>query len=208
MAIEEVEARRPGMALIGIRRDTKDLTPPHAPRETAGGSTVRELVSEFRGLSSTAKQTQTTGDLVGVYLHDLVSKGDIDRTQVERLLETMKRVSSLPKPSTLGIIGQDHLKKWMVRYANVPEQSVRYRKRMGENGLPHVLEVAFGIRKEGERRIVTGLNWAPTLVLPTEELSSPFGQMRIDRDDPVTVIVHIARPRFEFVDRGKTRMEL
>jgi len=32
--------------------------------------------------------------------------------------------------------------------------------------------------------------------------------MRIDIHDPVTVVMHIARPRFDFVDRGKTRLEL
>lgn len=188
----------------------RDLIAGYISQEKNGGRvrTVREFVSEFRGLSSTAKQTETTGDLKGVYLHDLVGDGDIDMGRVEGLLEAMKRLSKAPKPAALGVIGQDHLKKWMVRYADVSEKSVRYTKRLDVDRLPHVLEMALGIRNEGVRRIVSGLNWAPTLVLPTEELSALLGQMRIDSHDPVTVVVHVARPRFEFVDRGKTRLEL
>jgi len=193
------------------RETLRDLIAAYIAQEMDGGRarTVRELVSEFRGLSGTAKQKAATGgELSGVYLHDLVNNGDIDMGRVEKLLEDMKNLSKPPKPTVLGIIGQDHLKKWMVRYASVAEGSFKYIKRVGVDGLPHVLEVGFGIRDEGERRIVSGLNFAPTLVLPAEEMSSLLAHMRIDRHDPVTVVVHIARPRFDFVDRGKTRLEL
>ena len=188
----------------------RDLIAAYVFLERNGGRilTVREFVSEFRGLSGTAKQKKVTGELKGIYLHDLLKDGDIDQAIVEKLLEAMKKLSNPPKPAALGIIGQGHLKAWMVRYAGVSEKSIRYVKRMGTDRLPHVLEVAFGIHNKEGRRIVTGLNWASTLVVPTEELSRLLGQMRIDRHDPVTVVVHIASPRFEFVDRGKTRLEL
>jgi len=188
----------------------RDLIAAYVSRERSGGRarTVREFVSEFRGISGTAKQKQVTGELKGAYLHDLVKNGDLDPALVEKLLEAMKKISNPPKPAALGVIGQDHFKAWMVRYADVSEKSIRYVKRMSTNGLPHVLEVAFGVHNKEGRRIVTGLNWAPTLVIPMEELSRLLGQMRIDRHDPVTVVVHTARPRFEFVDRGKTRLEI
>ncbi len=190
----------------------RDLIAAYVYQERDGGRarTVRELVSEFRGLSSTAKQKEATANLSGVYLHDLVKDDDIDMGRVEGLLETMKKLSKAPKPAALGIIGQEHLRKWMVRYADVSEKSIGYRKRMSvdSHGLPHVVEGAIGVRNNGERRIISGLNFTPTLVLPTEELSSLFQEMRFDPHDPVTFIVHVARPRFEFVDRGKTRLEL
>ena len=72
---------------------------------------MREFVSEFRGLSSTAKQTEATGDLKGVYLHDLVGDGDIDMGRVEGLLEAMKRLSKAPKPAALGCHRAGSLKK-------------------------------------------------------------------------------------------------
>jgi DNA topoisomerase VI subunit B len=188
----------------------RDLVAAYVSREQIGGKarTVREFVSEFRGLAGTAKQKQITGGLAGVYLHDLVKDGDIDMGRLGKLLEAMKAHSKAPEPSALGIIGKEHLENWMVRNADVARNSVRYARRLGRDGLPHVIEVAFGVRNDGNRRIVSGLNWSPTLVLPTEEMTNLLGQMRIDRHDPVTVVLHIARPRFEFVDRGKTRLEL
>jgi DNA topoisomerase VI subunit B len=188
----------------------RDLIAAYVSQEKQGGRvrTVREFVSEFRGLSGTAKQKQLAEEFKGTYLHDLINGGDIDPSLVEKLLEAMKKLSNEPKPTALGVIGQDHLKVWMVRYADVSEKSFKYSKRLSTDGLPHVLEIGFGIHQREGRRIVTGLNWAPTLVLPTEELGRLLGQMRIDKHDPVTVVVHTARPRFEFVDRGKTRLEL
>ena len=188
----------------------KELIAAYVAKERSGGPirTVRDLVSEFRGLAGTAKQKQATADFKGAYLHDFVKNGDIDIALVERLLEAMKELSKVPKPAALGVIGEDNLKAWMVRYAGVAEQSVKYTKRLSVDGLPHVLEVAFGVRDEGERKIISGLNWAPTLVLPAPEVGSLLGAMRIDAHDPVTVVMHIARPRFEFVDRGKTRIQL
>ena len=188
----------------------RDLIAAYISQERSGGrvKTVREFVSEFRGFSGSAKQKQVTGELKGSSLHDLVKDGDLDGTLVEKLLEAMKKTSNPPKPTALGIIGQKHLQEWMVRYAGVSEESFKYAKRLGSDGLPHILEVAFGIHESEGRRIVTGLNWSPTLVLPMEKLDHLLQEMRIDEHDPVTVIVHIARPRFEFVDRGKTRVQL
>ena len=187
----------------------RDLIAAYVAQERNGGRvrTVREFVSEFRGLSGTAKQKQLDG-FKGDYLHDFVKDGDINSMDVEKLLEAMKGLSKAPKPAALGVIGKDHFKAWMVRYADVSEKSIKYVKRMATDGLPHVLEIAFGVHNIEERRIVTGLNFAPTIVLPMEELGRLLGEMRIDQHDPVTVIVHTARPRFEFVDRGKTRLEL
>jgi hypothetical protein len=58
----------------------RDLIGAYVYQERDGGRarTVRELVSEFRGLSSTAKQKEATANQSGVYLHDLVKDGDID----------------------------------------------------------------------------------------------------------------------------------
>lgn len=146
---------------------------------------------------------------VSIY-NDLVTNGDIDLTLVEKLLDAMKNISTPPKPSTLGIIGQNHFRKWMIQYAYVSEKSIKYVRKVNieDGGLPYVLEVAFGIHKKEGRRIVTGLNWAPALEIPMDEIRDLLGSMRIDSHDPVTVIVHTARPRFEFVDHGKSRVEL
>ena len=178
--------------------------------ENGHGRTVREFVSEFKGLSSTKKQKEVTADLSGMYLHDLVNGGDIDMRIVRTLLVSMREKSRAPKAPKLGVIEQEHLKNWMVRYAGVAEESVRYARRTGENDLPHIVEVAFGVSASdiAERRVVTGLNWSPTLKIPTLVLEGLLGEMRVDTHDPITIVVHLARPRFNFVDRGKTRLDL
>jgi DNA topoisomerase VI subunit B len=189
----------------------RDLIAAYINLEREGGSvhTVREFVSEFRGISGTAKQKAATGDLSGTYLHDLVVDNNLDLNRVGKLLRSMVENSKAPEPQALGIIGKEHITTWMMRYTGVAEKSIKYTKRINvEDGLPYVLEAAFGIREQGERRMICGLNWSPTLVLPAEEISVLVGNMRIDEHDPVTVLLHIARPRFNFVDRGKTRLQL
>ena len=137
----------------------RDLIAAYVSKERDGGEerTVREFVSEFRGLAGTAKQKQLTGDLAGVHLHDLVAGNEIDLGRVETLLAAMKQLSIPPKPAALGIIGEEHMRAWAIRYAGVTEQSFRYKKKLGLDGLPHILEIGFGVREKGNRVVVTGL---------------------------------------------------
>lgn len=180
--------------------------------EQNGGKpkTVREFVSEFRGISSTAKQKEVTQGYEGLYLHDLVKGDDIDMKKLTKLHNAMMAISNPPKPSSLGTISKEHLVSWMVNYADVEKSSIQYTKRLGSGSLAHVLEIAFGIGKDETegRRIVAGLNWTPSLTVPLKELDGLLGEMRIDMFDPVVLVIHIARPTFNFVDRGKTRIEL
>jgi len=182
-------------------------------REREGGRarTVREFVGEFRGLSSTIKQKQVTNGWSRVHLRDLVENGALDSGVVAELLRRMQALSKPVKPQALGVIGESHLKSWMVRYANVAAESVKYARRFGvDDGLPFVIELAFGVREGDEdgRRVIYGLNWAPALSTPVPELSTLMAQMRMDPHDPITVILHLAKPRFDFVDHGKTRIQL
>jgi len=182
-------------------------------RERDGGRarTVREFVSEFRGLSSTVKQKQVTEGLSRVHLRELVENGALDDGTISELLHRMQALSRPVKPQALGAIGESHLKSWMVHYANVAEDSVKYAKRYGfDDGLPFVIEMAFGVRQGDEdgRRVIYGLNWAPALGTPVPELSTLMQRMRMDPHDPITVILHMAKPRFDFVDHGKSRLQL
>lgn len=187
----------------------RDLIAAYVAHESGQGRTVREFVSEFRGLSGTAKQKQVISGLSGVYLRDLVREGDVDMQVVERLLASMRELSRPVKPAALGVVGQEHFRAWMVRYAGVNAESVRYVKKASEDDLPYVIEAGFGMRgDEDARRIVFGLNWSPCLGEPTPILSSTLADMRVDTHDPVTVAIHLVRPRFDFTDRGKMRLQL
>ena len=179
-----------------------------------GEKTIREFVSEFRGLAGTAKQKQVTEDagLHGKCLSDLVSDGDVAIPLVEKLLSAMKEHSNPVKANILGVIGKEHFTIQMVENHGVEPDSVRYKKIAHSDDLSHTLEMAFGVyREENEdklRTIITGLNWAPTLGIPVREFHIMLGKMRIDRRDPVCVVMHIARPTFEFIDRGKGQLDV
>lgn len=178
------------------------------------GKTVREFVSEFRGLSGTAKQKCVTekATMSGACLRDLAKASDIPAATVKRLLEAMQAESRPVNPKALGVIGLEHLTTWLVAQ-HCESESVRYKMIAGESdGLPFVLEIAFGVYSEDFRgcssEIAAGLNWSPCLGMPFEQLSSLLGECRIDRFDPVVVVVHLACPRLEFVDRGKSRLNI
>ena len=182
----------------------------HSEQNGGKSKTVREFVSEFRGISSTAKQKVVTQEFEGLYLHDLVKGDDIDMKKLTKLHNAMMAISNQPKPSALGTIGKEHLINWMANYANVVKSSIKYTKRLGVGSVPHILEIGFGIRKGKNklRKIVAGLNWTPTLIIPFKDLDELLREMRLDLFDPVVLVVHIARPTFNFIDRGKTRIEI
>ena len=78
------------------------------------------------------------------------------------------------------------------------------------------MEVAFGYRPGGvhARRMVTGINWSPSIgsdpfrTLGAESFAALLTQQRASSVEPVVVTVHVATPRVEFLDRGKSSVAL
>ena len=175
---------------------------------------MRELVAEFRGLSATAKQKKVL-DATGLHrepLDALVIGGEIDSVQVIDLLDAMKTISKPVKPAMLGIIGKDHFKT-RFEAAGCEMESFDYRKVTDTtDGVPWVVETAFGWCPEAEsRRLITGVNWSPGIINPFREmgafgqsLDTVLSQQRADRDEPVILVLHMACPRVEYTDRGKS----
>ena len=129
---------------------------------------------------------------------------------VTQLLAVMRDASRPVKPTALGTIGRTHLTA-RLKAAGVDPQSVRYTKTSGvDDDVPFVVETAFGIHADRtnertyQREVTVGLNWSPALGVPVSELQSFLGAARVDPWDPVTMIVHIACPQFEWMDRGKS----
>ncbi len=124
----------------------------------------------------------------------------------------MKAHSKPVKPAALGIIGKDHLRR-RFEAVGCEMESFDYRKVIDTtDSVPWVIETAFGWCPEGEsRRLVTGVNWSPGIINPFRELGH-FGQsldtilsqQRADRDEPVILVLHMACPRVEYTDRGKS----
>jgi hypothetical protein len=184
-------------------------------RQSGRARTVREFVSEFAGLQGTAKQKVVT-DAAGLgrtYLHDLVEADDVALDRVSPLLQAMQAASRPVNPAALGILGEAHIRRHLIREWTDPD-SIKYRKVAGylDNGLPVVLELAFGWRTEEcpteGRYIIAGINWTPSIKFPFLELPSWLGEQRVDADDPVMFFAHLAMPRPDFTDRGKSLLSL
>jgi DNA topoisomerase-6 subunit B len=140
--------------------------------EQAGGRarTVREFVAEFNGLSAPPKQkaVTTTAGLSRAYLHDLVQGGEVNVEAIQELWAAMQAEARPVRPEALGILGQDHLTHQLTAYLHASPPSIRYKKVEGvANGLPFVLECAFGVYTDDYsgcgRQLSIGLNWTPVL---------------------------------------------
>jgi hypothetical protein len=82
--------------------------------------------------------------------------------------------------------------------------------------LPWVIEAAFGWRGEkapDQRKIVSGANWSAAIKNPFrsfgatgEGLETQLAQLRATRSEPVVFVLHLAHPRVEYTDRGKSAL--
>jgi hypothetical protein len=116
------------------------------------------------------------------------------------------------KPQALGAIGRDHLAA-RCKALGCEMESFQYRKVLGTtDGVPTVIETAFAWRPgAASRLLVSGVNWSPGIVNPFRELGrfgssldSILEKQRAGREEPVVVILHMASPRVEYTDRGKS----
>jgi hypothetical protein len=179
--------------------------------------TVREFVSEFRGLSGTAKQ-KIVLDAVGASRTSLAKFfGNSDRVNsgaIAKLLGAMQKHSQPIKPNDLGVIGKDHLRA-KFEAAGVAPESFDYKKAdLEHDGVPYLIEFAFGYCPKGQdvRRIITGVNWSvsvgsnPFRSLGTagESLDTILAKQRAGQDEPIVTVLHLACPRVEYLDRGKS----
>ena len=182
---------------------------------------LREIVAEFRGLSSSAKQKAVAEEsgTARLSLAEFLGDGEaIDHAGITRLLAAMQHHSRPAGAADLGTIGRDHL---LARFTacGVHPETFKYKRVAGisENGVPVVIETAFGWCPEAEpvRRIVAGVNWSVALGNPFrsfgregEGLEALLHEQRAGRAEPIVCVVHLASPRVEFSDRGKTALVL
>jgi hypothetical protein len=185
-----------------------------------GDITVREFASEFRGLSSSAKQKALLEDIGASHgsLHDFFGRHKANRANIARLLAALQKHSKPVKPAHLGVIGRDHFYRMMEAAGGDP-QTFTYKRSDGEtNGVPRVVEFAFGIHRDGlaaghgpNRKIITGVNWSPGINNPFRQLGrggvsfdAILSDVRANTSQPVIAVLHLACPRVAYTDRGKS----
>jgi hypothetical protein len=181
--------------------------------------TVREFVGELDGFRRSASQKRVLDD-TSTHRLPLSSlfgpEGEPRRERIAELLHACKTHSRPVKPHLLGLIGKDHL---LARFeaVGVHKETFKYGKAVGEiNGLPWVVETAFGYcpEKVTGRRIITGVNFSVAVGNPFrsfrgyggEGLEAQLQQLRAGSDEPIVFVLHYTCPRVEFTDRGKTAL--
>ena len=185
-----------------------------------GDITVREFISEFLGMTGTAKQkavlAETGASHVSLLNYFGLHKANIKN--IAKLLAALKKHTNPVQPAELGIIGKEHLYTLMEK-AGGDKKTFTYQKRLGETGgIPRVVEFAFGIDERGlragrgpTRKIITGVNWSPGINNPFrqlgrggEGLDGILSQVRANTAQPVIAALHLACPRVAYTDRGKS----
>ncbi len=203
--------------------DLKKLILSHVAlaQDGARDLTLREFVSQFRGITSTTKQKAVTSTLPEVKrLSDFVRDGDADSSLIGRLLLNMKSLAKPVPPQNLGIIGEEHFKKCF------EGKDVKYSKKMGaKDDIPFVVEVAYVPDEDlGDPKFHFGLNFAPAasdplqgdrLVHETKKedfegqgIKGLAGRYKVSYTDKIHIVCHMTYPRFRFKDRGKTILEV
>lgn len=174
---------------------------------------VREFISEFRGLAGTRKQKQVleaTG-LARTKLSALANGRNLRRGVTTNLLEAMKANSKPVKPAALGTIGREHVTKRFDQLG-CDLETFEYRKvpEVDGDGLPFVAEVAFAWCPTAEERcLITGVNWSGAIGNPFRKLNEHsldgiLEEQRAGPWEPVVLMVHLVTPRARYTDRGKS----
>jgi DNA topoisomerase VI subunit B len=196
-------------------------------RDLGQRRTVREFIAEFRGLSGTAVQRQILTE-VGCSHQSLAhffGADSVNRSGVAKLLAAMKRRSKLVNPARLGIIGADHLKQRFLATGGNPDTfKYQQRKGMSGDGIPYVVEFAFGLHQSGllqagnagvARKFVTGANLSAAIGNPFrrfgstgEGLESTLAKVRANATAPVICALHLASAYIQYADRGTSSIIL
>jgi hypothetical protein len=187
-------------------------------RERGESRLVRDFLAEFDGLTGSAKRTKVLDDigLKRARLTDLVAGDRLDADLIAMLLASMRRHTRPVPPPRLGLIGENHLRQRLLAMGVLPE-SFRYEKKLSKPPeLPSVLESAFGWLGEGvadKRKICAGANWSAAIKNPFrafggtgEGLETVLAKLRATREEPVVFVLHLAHPRVEYTDRGKSAL--
>ena len=173
---------------------------------------------EFRGLSGTAKARRIIEVASTSRMSLAQFYGDGEAGRASALLDAMRKQSRPIKPRDLGIIGEAHLRAKFESAGAAPE-SFNYKKsEIEHDGVPYLAEAAFGYCPKGinERRIITGVNWSPAISGDPfrrlgdlgQSLGSILTKQRAGPDEPIITVLHLACPRIEYLDRGKSSVSL
>jgi DNA topoisomerase VI subunit B len=188
--------------------------------------TVRAFLCEFRGLSGTAVQRKILEEVGCSHqsLEQFFGVDQVNRKGIAKLLASMRKYSKPVAPKHLGIIGIEHFKqRFLAGGGNAETFKYQCRKGMTSDGIPYIVEFAFGLHQSGLskdgggvlRKFVTGANWSVGITNPLrafgstgEGLESTLNKVRVNADQPVICVLHLASAYVQYADRGKSSIIL
>jgi DNA topoisomerase VI subunit B len=185
-------------------------------RDRETDRTVAQFLAEFDGLTGSRKRSRVLDDcdFRRVNLSELATDDGFNGDMLDKLLSTMQRHTKPVTVRRLGIIGEQHIRDRLLGLGCVAE-SIRY-KRVArvDDGVAFVLETAFGWLGDeapDRRQIYAGANWSPGIRNPFrsfgksgEGLEGYLRGLYAGANEPIIHVIHVAHPRVEFTDRGKT----
>jgi DNA topoisomerase VI subunit B len=183
--------------------------------------TVREFISEFDGMTATAKQkavlAETNSSHVALRRYSGARRANTEN--IAKLLASIKAHTKTVKPAALGIIGRDHLYRRMEDAGGDPK-TFTYNRDPGVTaaGIPYVSEFAFGLHRDGlgignepSRKIIRGVNWSAAINDPFrqigqggESLDSILAAVKANTSQPIILALHVAKAHVAYTDRGKS----
>jgi DNA topoisomerase VI subunit B len=194
-------------------------------RDLGRDRTVREFIAEFRGLTGTAVQRKVLQE-VGCSHQSLAQFFGIDQVNrggIAKLLASICKHSKPVDPKHLGIIGAEHFKRrFLAAGGNVETFKYQQRKSTTPEGIPYIVEVAFGLHQSAltnrtttqPRKLITGANWSVGIHNPFrsfgstgEGLEATLSKVRAD-SRAVICAVHLASSNLQYADRGKSSIIL
>jgi DNA topoisomerase VI subunit B len=195
-------------------------------RDLGQSRPVRAFIGEFRGLARTGVQRQILSEVGCSHrsLADFFGVEKVNSAGIAKLLQAMKQRSKPVRPKLLGIIGAEHLKARVLAAGGNPD-TFEYEQRKGvtEDGVPYVVEAAFGLHQSGltpdgaaaDRLLVAGANYSAAIGNPFrsfgktgEGLEATLNKVRANAGQPTIFAVHLASARIQFADRGKSSIIL
>jgi hypothetical protein len=199
----------------------------HVARDRDRGRhrTVREFIAEFRGLTGSAVQRKVLEE-VGCSHQSLAAffgAEQVNRVGIAKLLASMRKHTKPVAPKHLGIIGEDHLKqRFLAAGGNADTFKYQQRKGATTEGIPYIVEFAFGLHQSGltrgasvSRKFITGANWSVGINNPFrafgstgEGLESTLAKVRASNSSPVICALHLASAYVQYADRGKSSIIL
>lgn len=189
-------------------------------REHQRDRTVSAFLAEFDGLSGTAKRKSILSQtgLSRFNLSVFVREDRMDTEKIAALLMAMRDHTKPVKAPRLGIIGKDHFARRFSELGCLPDTIEYAKKARVDDGVPFVLESAFGWFGEtakDRRRIFAGANWSAGIQNPFrsfgstgEGLDALLREQWAGSTEPIAFALHLAHPRVEYTDRGKSAIVL